>query len=76
MRVLNRLVHSFVTSQPPFPSIWCVPCAQVAGELPTRFKYREVPTVDCGLTAEDILMLSDSELNKLASIRNFATYVR
>lgn len=45
----------------------------VAG-IPCRFKYRQVDPESYGLTAEDILLADDKELNDYVSLRKFATY--
>ncbi|XP_021726003.1 protein kri1-like [Chenopodium quinoa] len=44
------------------------------GDLKTRFKYREVKPSKYGLTAADILMLDEQELNQYVSLKKLATY--
>ncbi|WIA17436.1 hypothetical protein OEZ85_014286 [Tetradesmus obliquus] len=44
------------------------------GGLACRFKYREVPAESFGLTDEDVLALSDRQLNQIAGLRLLAPY--
>ncbi|KAF6256564.1 KRI1-like family C-terminal-domain-containing protein [Scenedesmus sp. NREL 46B-D3] len=44
------------------------------GGLACRFKYREVPAESFGLTDEDVLGLSDKQLNQIAGLRLLAPY--
>jgi len=46
----------------------------MVGDLPTRFKYREVQANTYGLKARDILGTEDKELNQYVSIKKLATY--
>lgn len=45
----------------------------VAG-MPTRFRYREVPKADYGLALEEILSLSDKDLNQIVGPSRLAPY--
>lgn len=42
--------------------------------MPTRFKYTEVEPETYGLSATDILMLTDKELNAYVSLKKLAPY--
>lgn len=42
--------------------------------MPTRFKYTEVPAESYGLTAADVLNLTDKELNAYVSLKKLAPY--
>ncbi|XP_057504913.1 protein kri1 [Actinidia eriantha] len=44
------------------------------GDIKTRFKYKEVGAKTYGLSAEEILMLDDKELNQYVSIKKLAPY--
>lgn len=44
------------------------------GDLPTRFKYRQVKANKYGLKVEDILSVEDKDLNQHVSIKKLATY--
>jgi len=46
----------------------------IVGGMPTRFKYTQVAPTDCGLTAEEILLLPDKTLNQFASLKAYAPY--
>mmetsp|Transcript_18097 Transcript_18097/g.25311 ORF Transcript_18097/g.25311 Transcript_18097/m.25311 type:complete len:588 (-) Transcript_18097:724-2487(-) len=46
----------------------------VGGDVPTRFKYIEVPSEDFGLSPVDILTMDDDELNKIAPLKMLAPY--
>lgn len=45
----------------------------IAG-LKTRFRYRSVPKQDYGLTTEEILTLSDKDLNQVVGMKTMAPY--
>ena len=40
----------------------------------TRFRYANVPREDFGLNDEEILLLDDSKLNQLVSLKNYRPY--
>eukprot|EP00884_Botryococcus_braunii_P009714 jgi/Botrbrau1/18744/Bobra.0386s0067.1 len=44
------------------------------GDLVCRFRYREVPATDYGLAPEDVLSLTDKELNQIVGMKRLATY--
>ncbi|KAF8396888.1 hypothetical protein HHK36_018523 [Tetracentron sinense] len=44
------------------------------GDLKTRFKYTSVPSKRYGLSAEEVLMMDDKELNQYVSLKNLAPY--
>lgn len=44
------------------------------GGLKTRFRYRSVPKQDYGLTTEEILRLSDKDLNQVVGMKTMAPY--
>ncbi|KAI9013392.1 KRI1-like family C-terminal-domain-containing protein [Phycomyces nitens] len=46
----------------------------VIGDLPTRFKYTHTEPEDFGLTAEEILLADDAELNKYVGLKALAPY--
>ena len=46
----------------------------IAGELKTRFKYRQVEPDTFGLTMEEIFELDDKDLNRRASLKKLAPY--
>jgi hypothetical protein len=39
-----------------------------------RFKYREAPALDFGFTTDEILNMTDKELNQKVSIKKYALY--
>ncbi|KAJ4971617.1 hypothetical protein NE237_004716 [Protea cynaroides] len=44
------------------------------GDIKTRFKYTSVPSKRYGLSAAEILMMDDSELNQYVSLKKLAPY--
>ena len=44
------------------------------GGLRTRFKYKQVPAQNFGLSAEDVLRLSDKDLNQVVGMKRLAPY--
>lgn len=46
----------------------------IGDDLPTRFKYTQVEPETYGLSASDILMLTDKELNAYVSLKKLAPY--
>lgn len=50
-------------------------CEDMIGDLPTRFKYRQVNPNKYGLTASKILTADDKDLNQYVSLKKLAPYV-
>ncbi|OUS47060.1 KRI1-like family C-terminal-domain-containing protein [Ostreococcus tauri] len=46
----------------------------IAGELPTRFPYRDVAPKMFGLTTRDILTMDDKSLNQIVGLKKLAPY--
>ncbi|EST09320.1 Kri1-like, C-terminal [Kalmanozyma brasiliensis GHG001] len=46
------------------------------GDLPTRFKYTQVAPADFGMSAVDILLADDDQLNNVVGLKNLQPYRR
>ncbi|KAJ3259563.1 KRRI-Interacting protein 1 [Boothiomyces macroporosus] len=46
----------------------------IVGDLPVRFKYRKTEPENYNLTAEEILMADDKDLNEVVSLKKLAPY--
>lgn len=46
----------------------------ILGDMPTRFKYRQVKPAKYGLTVEEILLSDDKDLNARISLKKMAPY--
>ncbi len=46
------------------------------GDLPTRFKYAQVAPADYGMSAVDILLADDEQLNQVVGLKNLQPYRR
>ena len=46
----------------------------IGGDLPTRFKYKEVAPKMFGLTTRDILLMDDKSLNQIVGLKKLAPY--
>lgn len=51
-----------------------VDCEDVIGDLPTRFHYRKTEPNDFGLTAEELLMATDEELDQWVNLKECVAY--
>jgi protein KRI1 len=49
-------------------------CEDLIGDLPTRFHYRETEPNDFGLTAEELLMATDEELDRWVNLKECVAY--
>lgn len=49
-------------------------CEDIIGDLPTKFHYRETEPNDYGLTAEELLMATDEELDQWISLHECVAY--
>lgn len=49
-------------------------CEDIIGDMPTKFHYRETEPNDYGLTAEELLMATDEELEQWAKLHDAIAY--
>lgn len=49
-------------------------CEDIVGGLPTKFHYRETEPIDYGLSAMELLMATDEELDKWISLKDTISY--
>ncbi|SAM84125.1 related to KRI1-KRRI-Interacting protein 1 [Ustilago bromivora] len=52
------------------------PSNHMIGDLPTRFKYTQVAPADYGMSAVDILLAEDEQLNNVVGLKNLQPYRR
>jgi len=57
-----------------FDELYKLDYEDIIGDMPTRFKYRQVEANDYGLSAEEILFARDTTLKQFVSLRRMAPY--
>ncbi len=53
---------------------YALDCEDFVAGLPCRFRYKAVPADKFGLRTDEILTLSDKELNQVVSLKKLAPY--
>jgi len=48
----------------------------IAGEIPAKFSYMNVPNEDFGLTDEELILLKDKEINSMIPMKKVAAYTK
>jgi protein KRI1 len=54
---------------------WKLHFHAIAGDVRTRFKYRSVNSESFGLTDEDVLEMDDRQLNMIAPMNSYASFL-
>ena len=57
-----------------FDELYKLDYEDIIGDMPTRFKYRQVKANNYGLSAEEILFARDTTLKQFVSLRRMAPY--